>query len=383
MRLRAEIDLGWALYSFGRFTDAERILRQVTERARRAGEDGLRAHGRLAHLRVLFATDPEGLVATTLTEATAALTAFVRDGDEVGAALACRSQAAAYLAAGQFEAAEKAMESAVTHAEDSGVPRAAQSLRRELAYLTSLGPRPVAASIKRATRALEAAGEDRGLRRALLAQLALLNAMAGDIATARARLQEAEEIVGDLRGARTDPFHSGYVVARVALLADEPEIAERELRRSCRQFSRMGERAHLATRAAALADVLVRLGRFEEATRYISRCRDAAAGDQLPAQAGWCGVHARLLAIAGRDAEAIRFADTACELAGRTDDLDGQGQALLARAEVLHRAGRKDDAAESLDAAVRRLTQKGNLTGAALARRLFDTLGGENFGAGS
>ncbi len=168
LRLRAEIDLGWALYSFCRFTDAERILRQVTERARRAGEEGLRAHARLAHLRVLFSTDPEGLIATTLTEAAASLANFVRSGDDVGAALACRSQANAYLAAGQLTAAERAMVNAVRHAEESGVPRAAQSLRRELTLLMSWGPRPVAGSLARAGEALDAAGDDRALRRALL-----------------------------------------------------------------------------------------------------------------------------------------------------------------------------------------------------------------------
>ncbi|MCK9898837.1 AAA family ATPase [Frankia sp. Cpl3] len=383
LRLRAEIDLGWALYSFGRLSDAERILRQVSDRARRAGEDGLRAHARLAHLRVLFATDPEGLVASTLTEATAALASFVRDGDDVGAALACRSQSAAYGAAGQFAAAEKAMENAVRHAEESGVPRAAHSLRRELVLLLSLVPGPVPYSIAKAAAALDSAGDDRGLRRAVLAQLALLTAMSDDMEAARTHLKDAEEIVGDIRGARADPFHSGFVVARVALLAGEPEVAERELRRSCRQLSRMGERAHLATRAALLADVLVRLGKLEEATKYVNRCRDAAAGDQLPAQAGWCSVHARLLAISGRDAEALRFADTACDLASRTDDIDGQGNALLARAEVLYRAGRKDDATESLEAAAARFLHKGNRAAAAMARRHFESLDQVSSGLGS
>ncbi|WP_462202730.1 AAA family ATPase [Frankia sp. CcWB3] len=374
LRLRAEIDLGWALYSFGRLSDAERILRQVTERARRAGEEGLRAHARLAYLRVLFSTDPEGLVARTLTEAAACLTNFVQAGDEVGAALACRSQANAYLAAGQFAAAERAMENAVRHAEESGVPRAAQSLRRELTMLMSWGPRPVAVGITRANEALDAADDDRALRRAVLAQLAVLTAMSGDLEGAQIHLKATEEIVHDLRAPRVDPFHGGFVVARVALLADELAVAERELRRSCRQLSRMGERAFLANRAAALADVLVRLGKVDDAGKYVTRCRDAAAADQLPAQAGWCGVHAKLLALRGRDAEALRFADTAVDLASRTDDTDGQGHALLSRAEVLYRAGRKDDAAESLEAGITRYLHRGNVAAANLGRRLFGTL---------
>jgi len=377
LRLRAEIDLGWALYSFGRLADADRILRQVTERARRAGEDGLRAHARLAHLRVLFSIEPDGLVATTLAEAADALTEFVRDGDEVGAALACRSQAAAYTAAGQFGPAEQAMELAVRHAEDSGVPRAAQSLRRELIGLLSWAPRPVSETIELATAALDAAGDDRGQRRALLAQLAVLTAMAGDLEGARTHLKDAEEIVWDLRGGqRFDPMYSGFVVARVAVLADDLATAAHELSRSCRHLSRMGERAYLANRAAALADVMLALGKLDEAGKYVTRCRDAAASDQLPAQAGWCSVHARLLAIRGRDAEALRFAETAVDLSGKTDDLDGQASALLARAEVLHRIDRRDEAAETFAAALDRYQRRGNVAAAALANRAWENLEG-------
>jgi tetratricopeptide (TPR) repeat protein len=373
LRLRAEIDLGWALYSFGRLSDADRILRQVTERARRADEDGLRAHARLAHLRVQFSTEPDGLVATTLDEAGQALADFVRDGDEVGAALACRTQAAAYAAAGQLASAEKAMEMAIVHADESGVPRAAQSLRRELTHLLSWTPQPVTESLARATERLAQAGDDRGLRHALLAQLALLTMMAGDQEAARTYLKDAEEIVWDLRP-KFDPMHSGFVVARIAMLGDDLPTAERELRRSCRHLSRLGERAHLATRAAALADVMLALGRLDDAGKYVTRCRDAAASDQLPAQAGWRGVHARLLAIRGRDAEAARFAEAAVDLSSRTDDLDGQATALLARAEVLHRMGRTEDAAESLAAALERYQRHGNVTAAARATRAFEHL---------
>jgi hypothetical protein len=281
LRLRAEIDLGWALYSFGRLSDADRILARATERARRAGEEGLRAHARLAHLRVQFSTEPRGLVAVTLDEAGQALADFTRDGDEVGAALACRTEAAAYSAAGQFAAAEKAMEMAVSHAEDSGVPRAAQSLRRELASLASWTPQPVPETIARVTARLEQAGDDRGLRRELLSQLAVLTAMDGDPEAARTHLKDAEEIVWDLRGPHFDPLHSGFVVARVAILADDLPTAERELRRSCRHLSRTGERAHLATRAAALADAPRRRHR-RQARRPDRRPRRPGDGSARP-----------------------------------------------------------------------------------------------------
>ena len=378
LRLRGEIDLGRALHSFGRSTDGDRILRQVTERARRCGQEGLRLHARLTHLQVQFSTDPEGLVGTTLTEATGALKTFTAEGDEAGAALACRSQAFAYTVAGQFTAAERAMELAVGYAEESGVPRAAQTLRRELASLLSWTPRRVGDSLERAGAALELAGDDRGLRRALLSQIAVLTAMSGDIEAARTHLKTAEEIVWDLPGARADPLHGGFVVARVALLADDLEAAEAELKRSYRTLTQMGERAYAATRAAAVADVLVRLGRLDEAGKYVTRCRDAAAGDQLPAQAGWCAVHAKLLAIRGRESEAIRFAETACDLADRTDDTDLHGHTLVSFADVAYRLGRTEQASAKLAAATERLLAKGNVAAADVAGRLFETIDSES-----
>ncbi|WP_131749393.1 adenylate/guanylate cyclase domain-containing protein [Frankia sp. Cppng1_Ct_nod] len=373
LRIRAEIDLGWALHSFGQRGDAERMLRQATDRATRIGDAGLRAHARLAHLRLMFATSPEGLVAETLSEATRALPIFIENGDEVGAALACRSQATAYLAAGRYALAERAMQAAVRHSEESGVLRDAQTMRRDLVHLLSFAPRPVGESLDRAERALAGVGDDRGLRRSLLAQLAVLYTMAGNIDAAMDHLARAEEIVWDVRSPRGDPLYGGFVVARVALLTDDLDTAEHELRRSCRRLARMGERAHLATRAAALADVLVKLGRLEEAATYASRARDAAAGDQAPAQAGWCAVHAKLLARRGpeREVHAIRFAEAACDLAGQTDDWDGQAQAWLAYAEVLAQIGRLDEVRPKVDAAVSCYEKKGNITGASQARRLF------------
>ncbi len=74
----------------------------------------------------------------------------------------------------------------------------------------------------------------------------------------------------------------------------------------------------------------------------------------------------------GREVEAVRFAEAACDLAGRTDDWDGQAQAWLAYAEVLHRTGQGDTAGPKIDTAIACYEKKGNIAGAAQARRLFE-----------
>ena len=94
----------------------------------------------------------------------------------------------------------------------------------------------------------------------------------------------------------------------------------------------------------------------------------------------WCAVHAKLKAIRGRESEAVRFAETACELAERTDDTDGQGQALAAFAEVLYRLGRTEDADGKLAAAVARFESKGNMAAASITARLFESIEKEDLG---
>jgi len=374
LRIRAEIDLGWALFSFGRLTDAERLLRQATDRAVRAGEDVLRASARLAHLRVMFATNPEGLVAETLAEVKAALPVFEAAGDSSGAALACRTQAVAYVAGGRYTLAEQAMTEAVRHAEASGVARDTLIMRRDLVHLTSWVPRHVEDSLDVAHKLLAAAGDDRGPRRFVLSQLAVLHAMAGHPTEAMENLAAATEIVWDVRGPRGDPFFGGFVVARVALLTGDLDKAVKELRRSCRHLSRIGERAYLATRAAALADVLFTLGNYTDAGTYVGRCREAAAHDQWPAQSGWCAVHAKLKAVQGKNVEAVNFAEAACDLAERTDDWDAQASAWLAYAEVLYRTGDLAGVEDKIATAVERYERKGNVAGVAQARSLVDRL---------
>jgi tetratricopeptide (TPR) repeat protein len=370
--LRARIDIGQVLLGTGRLDEASALLRETVARAEAVGEDRLRAHARLLHLRVRLSVEADELVGETLTEAAAALQIFERTGDTLGAGQAHRAQAAAHTANGQFGPAEEAMRLAVAHAERTGDRRETRQMQRELASLLTWAPRPVRESVPLAERALARAQgtADRALQRELSAQLAVLHTMAGDDAAADAALAEAERIVREIPGSGRDPMFAGMISARIALLRGQDEHAEQALRHSCRGLARIGARAYLATRAAALADLLARAGRYEEAGTFVGTARRAAGADHLPTQADWRAAQARILAGEGQLAQALRLAEEARNLRMRTDDPDGQATVLLALADVLRRAGRDEEADTQFALAVGRCERKGNLAGAEQARAM-------------
>ena len=79
----------------------------------------------------------------------------------------------------------------------------------------------------------------------------------------------------------------------------------------------------------------------------------------MEAQALWRAVRAKLLARRGEPIAAERLAREADSLARTGDDLELQGDTLAALGEVLRCAGRPDDAAAALRAALERYERRG------------------------
>jgi hypothetical protein len=105
------------------------------------------------------------------------------------------------------------------------------------------------------------------------------------------------------------------------------------LRRSCEQLEAMQERACLASRAAELADVIYRSGRYEEAERWHAVASEYAASDDVGAQFLVGAIGAKLLARRGSFGAAERAGREAVRLAEQTDALNNRGKVLLDRAE--------------------------------------------------
>src|SRR5205823_6628461 len=85
-----------------------------------------------------------------------------------------------------------------------------------------------------------------------------------------------------------------------------------------------------------------------------------AASDDLEGEASVRIPRSRLLVRAGRSDEAETTARDAVGLAGRTDELNLHGAAMLALADVLEHQGRADEAAAQIALAIAAYERKGN-----------------------
>jgi hypothetical protein len=165
----------------------------------------------------------------------------------------------------------------------------------------------------------------------------------------------------------------------VALAAGEPGEAERELRAGTAAFQQMGEKAHLASATAALGRALLAQGRTADAILSTREAEAFAAPDDVAVHATWRAVRAVAMlpdsstadaaSNPGSSSEAIvadarRLASEAVQLAGRTDALVLQADALSHRATVLDAAGDSDGAAADRARALRLLQRKGVLVAA-------------------
>lgn len=164
--------------------------------------------------------------------------------------------------------------------------------------------------------------------------------------------------------------------ATVELLAGQPAQAEHVLRRTFDRLEAMGERALLASTAGMLAQALYAQERTEEAETFCRASRDAAAAEDLSAQAEWRGVQAKILARRGDVEEAEALARDAVALVSATDFLSHHGDALIALAEVLGLGGRQEEAEEATRAGLALYERKGNVVSAARARSRLDQSGG-------
>jgi len=158
------------------------------------------------------------------------------------------------------------------------------------------------------------------------------------------------------------------VVAEIEVLSGRLDGAEAALRRSCEQLEAMQERACLASRAAELADVIYRSGRYEEAERWHAVASEYAASDDVGAQFLVGAIGAKLLARRGSFGAAERAGREAVRLAEQTDALNNRGKVLLDLAEVLWLSGRPDEGDASVALAVEQFERKGNRVAADSAR---------------
>ena len=162
--------------------------------------------------------------------------------------------------------------------------------------------------------------------------------------------------------------------------ADErrPRNRSRCFRRFCDFAEGGGAVGFLQTYAPLLGRSLCKLGRHDEAEPLaeLGRALDKTAQDVFT-QALWRQVLALVHASRGHHAEAETLARGAVAVLQPTDALNLQGDAFCDLAEVLHAAGRDEEAEAAFTQASERYERKHNFAQAAQVReRLAGSFGG-------
>ncbi len=198
----------------------------------------------------------------------------------------------------------------------------------------------------------------------LLVMRAGLLAMLDRFEEASQLAREAGDHYRDLTGDDTVDVDLGMIAASVG----RHEDAAAHLRRACDLVEARGRRGVLSTFAPALGRSLCVLGRHDEAEPLAQLGRELGGEHDFATQTLWRQVQALVDARRGRHGQAEQLAREAVAITDRTDALNFQGDALCDLAEVLHAAGRSDEAEAALAQALERYERKKNLAMAAQVR---------------
>ena len=357
-------ELGQTLMETGELRQAEGVLAEARRAAAALDDERLAAHAlvRQLLLRLQITTDATAEAAAAIEEV---LPVFERHRDELGACHARRLEAWVYWFRGNVGAAEGAWREAAEHARRAGADREETEVLLWLASAAISGPTPAHEGIARCEEFLSRLA-DRPMTAALvLNSLAGLQAMAGDFDDARRSLGMAKTTLADFGvpwGAKS------HAEALVAMLADDPEEAERSLRADYDYLASRGEKAFLSTTAARLARAVEAQGRRYEAYELTEVAERNGASDDFATQIVWRGVRARIVVEDGDGEVAERLAREAVALADQTDRLNSHGDALVDLATVLRKARGAADERDALEAALALYEQKENLVAAARVR---------------
>ncbi|PWU23606.1 MAG: hypothetical protein C5B48_08290 [Candidatus Rokuibacteriota bacterium] len=368
LRIELLCELGIALRTGGELKHAEEVLEEAVAMA---PDRRLELRGRLELAGVQLVTR-KGQTADELLEIAAeAIPVFEAVGDDRSLGRTWRWVAHAHgNIRCRYVASAEAAERALVHYERSGW--STSPCLENLASALCFGPTPVREAISRCRRLLAEAdlqGEAR-----VLPPLAVLEAMRGRFAQARRQADKARLLLEELGQASVAPDVYGAAAGRIETLAGDFDAAEKVLRESCEGLQRIGDQASLATRAAQLADVLVRLGRDEAAAQWCASAETMGALDDVPTQIQARSLRAKLFARGGDSTRAETLAVEVVGLADSTDNVIRRAEARLDLASVLMLAGRLQEAGEAVAQAIELFEHKGNLVAAKQASSLLSEL---------
>jgi DNA-binding SARP family transcriptional activator/tetratricopeptide (TPR) repeat protein len=367
--------LGSALFGAGRLEDAGAVLADAVRLATEHGADRALAHALVETLLLELHVTPESAQARAGRLLPELRRSFERLDDSLGMCRAWMLDAAVHWNDARSGAAERAWREAAARARRAGDRRHLVDCLCWLASAALWGPTPASVGIARCTEYLaEMEGVPTG-RAEVYLHVAGLYAMQDDLDRAEDLLARGiailEEVGSPSPTAVTEP------AALVAMLGDRPERAEELLRREHASLRAMGERLHLATVAALLAQTIVAQGphRLADAERYIAETHGLGGLDDPTTRMICDGAEALVVSARGDHPHAVELARSAVTAAEGTDLTNQIADTLLVLARVLDAAGRHPEAGEAAAEASVRYREKGNLRGLGISDRLLVGLG--------
>ena len=354
------VDLVDALRELGEFERVVELADEGVALARAVGDRGLEMRFELRLLYFRMMDDPKNvLLRDLITPAQAIAEQAAELGDPV-------TEGEAHLRAGRLLG-----DIGRTYEGERTIARAQECFDRagiespELAFVTALtfswqGPHPVTTDIERAERALSVADDATPIAAYNLLGLAVSRAMIGDFDEARSHLKRGASILRELGMTLELAASVGLSGGFVEMVAGDLEAAEATVRAGYDTLKEMGESLRVTSRAALLANILYLQGRYDEAMDLVDEA-DISARDDMEPRIWLQGVRAKVLARRGRFEEAELEARDNARLAEGTDWPGYKGMACSDLAEVLHLAGRSDDAAAAARRSEEFFEAKGSL----------------------
>jgi class 3 adenylate cyclase/tetratricopeptide (TPR) repeat protein len=367
-RLELAPQLGTALLENGDHAQAEAVLSRAVEGAQRTGNRRVEAHALFSRARLRHFLDPHSTAADVERDAVESIARFEALGDPLGLARAWHHRAYAHALAGRWGKAEELRRRALEHAAEAADQRTRAAILNALGASVYYGATPVRTAIRMCEEIRVEAATDLTVQTAMTDLLAGLSAMDGSIEEGR-RLAARSIMLCNELGAPLWLAHAKTFASVVELLAGDPAAAARELREAAAILEEV-DPVGLVDAAVYLAEALYAQGEYEEADRWTRLSEDAARPEDVHWQVACRAIRAKLTALQGDLDAARRLAEAAVELAGRTDSLNLQGDALLDLAEVLRAGNHAAEARVAARGACDSFTLKGNVVRAARASEL-------------
>jgi tetratricopeptide (TPR) repeat protein len=192
-----------------------------------------------------------------------------------------------------------------------------------------------------------------------------LLAMLGRFEDAWPSAREASARLRELTGGADG---GDYVLAEIASLAGDHDSAAEHLGGFCAFLEEHGQRGLLSTIAPLRGRALCALGRYDEAEPQAQLGRELGEEHDIATQAVWRQVQARVASYRGQHRDGEALAREAVQLIEQTDALNFRAAALFDLAEVLHAAGREEEAVETFSRSIDCYEKKQNFAAAEQVR---------------